>query len=541
MEDIQTDRWGNIYVAGQVNDVYVRDSNGVRIKSRVFTNFDSLANNGGLDVWIAKYNPQGDLLWERYAGSGSDDSYYDMVADQDGNCYISGRLTTQNFRKGKGFDNVEMDPLNLGSYIAKLDNNGNVLWHKSFGGDTIGNYMVEYSAVAYNLQLNEDRLIAFIGGGGAHLFGLDSLSQSYHKLTFTLNGTYLGFKTFPFPSPLKVIRTVSIESNDYGAFMTGFFNADTLLVGSDTLVKENVDNALILGFDTNLNYVWNFQSRNTFDQFRASKLFGDTIIAAGHFSLFNSRTVIFDTIAHTGSARAFQEGACFVFNTTGKLLGMYPSKSIGRHTATLGSAAINNKNIGVGGSFNHQMTYSNGTNYIEAVTKCSNCTNTDLFFAAFDRTGRLIAEDVIYTSATTGEGTLAMHFNDSMLYIGGLIADTAIISGVDTFVTRGSNDAFLAAYHLGNITSIKENATYIKADNGILAYPNPTQGQVTLMGKAVNNQAQLFSISGQLVRTYRLDENAFRQQINLDNLDSGIYFLIIVGESEKQQVKIVKE
>ncbi len=60
------------------------------------------------------------------------------------------------------------------------------------------------------------------------------------------------------------------------------------------------------------------------------------------------------------------------------------------------------------------------------------------------------------------------------------------------------------------------------------------------MGKAVNNQAQLFSISGQLVKTYRLNENALRQQINLDNLDSGIYFLII-GEREKQQVKIVKQ
>ena len=186
------------------------------------------------------------------------------------------------------------------------------------------------------------------------------------------------------------------------------------------------------------------------------------------------------------------------------------------------------------------MTYSNGNNYIEAVTKCNNCRNKDLFFAAFDRTGRLIAEDVIYSSGITKDGVLAMHFKDSILYIGGLIADTPKILGVDTFVTRGSHDAFLAAYHLGNITSLKENATYIKADNGILAYPNPTQGQVTLMGKAVNNQAQLFSISGQLVKTYRLNENALRQQINLDNLDSGIYFLII-GEREKQQVKIVKQ
>jgi len=284
LEDIQTDRWGNIYVAGQVNDVYVRDSNGVRIKSRVFTNFDSLANNGGLDVWIAKYNPQGDLLWERYAGSGADDAYYDMVADQDGNCYISGRLTTQNFRKGKGFDNVEMDPLHLGSYIAKLDNNGNVLWHKSFGGDTIGNFLQEYLLNVFQLQLSNNSLYCYISGGGEQafsyqkLFGRDSLKQSYHELKFDFNGDYLGFKTFPFSSGVHIIRPISVESNNNGTFITGFFNGDTLLVGSDTLVKENVDNALILGFDTSLNYVWNFQSRNTFDQFIDADVEGDSII-----------------------------------------------------------------------------------------------------------------------------------------------------------------------------------------------------------------------------------------------------------------------
>ena len=547
VEDIQTDKWGNIYVAGQVNDIFVRDSNGTIIQSKAFPGFDSLENNGGVDAWIAKYSPQGDLLWQRYAGSGADDNYYDMVADQEGNSYMSGRLATHSLRKAKSFDNEEVSSLNIGSYIAKLDKDGNLQWHRSFGGDSIGNFLREYLLRVYELKLVDDQLIAFISGGGQHvfsyqkLFGLDSLKQGYHELKFNLDGEYLSAKTFPFANDLQTILPTSIQSNKKGYFITGVFNTDTLLVGNDTLIKENVDNALVLGFDTNMRHILSFQSKNYFDQLRAASLFGDTLIAAGHYGLFVNSTVIFDTITHTGSNRAFQEGACFVFNSTGKLLGLYPSKSRGQHTSTMAAAKINSNYIGIGGSFNHELTYSNGTNYMEAVTKCTNCTNKDLFFAVFDRNGGLVVEDYIYSSGIGTDGTVAIHFNDSMLYIGGFIGDTAIIPGIDTFVTRGSQDAFVAAYHLGNITSLKENSGYVKADNGILAYPIPTQGQVTLMGKAVNNEAQLYSISGQLIKTYRLDINAFRQSINLENVERGVYFLLIIGENEKQMVKIVKE
>ena len=166
----------------------------------------------------------------------------------------------------------------------------------------------------------------------------------------------------------------------------------------------------------------------------------------------------------------------------------------------------------------------------------------DLFFALLDKQGNLIAEDVIYTSGFQSDAVFAMHRSDTMLYIGGFVGDSVIIEGVDTFVTRGANDAFLAAYNIGKVfTSLNEPSGYLKASNGILAYPNPTQGQVTLMGKAVNKEAQLFNLSGQQVRTYRLDQNAFQQPISLENLKNGVYFLIIIGEDEKQQLKIVKQ
>ena len=548
VEDIQTDRWGNIYVAGQVNDLFVRDSSGTIIKSQRISVLDSLYNHGGLDSWLAKYDPQGNLLWHRYIGSGSDDVYSDMVTDLDGNCYIAGEMKYHNLRPASTVGRVVLANNELGTFIAKVDQNGNLLWHKPFGGDTISNVFIEYPANVKSLKLTDDgTLSAFIIGGGADsrgyqlLFDRDSLVKSYHEATFDLNGNYLGVKTFPFPRYDRLPNVQSIQANDNGYFITGILDRDTVFVGNDTVLKVNFDNAIHISFDSNLNHVHTFRTENNFDQFLSSKVIGDTVLVTGHFNVSTNTSVAFDTINYGGNPNASQEGGMFIFNSVGTLLGLYTAKSVGMHKQTITEAYIDGNSFGIAGAFTGEMSYSGTTNYIEAVDNCASCTNIDLFFALLDRNGNLIAEDVIYTSGFQTDAVFAMHRKDSMLYIGGFVGDSVIIPGVDTFITRGSNDAFIAAYNVGLVTSLEEPANYIKADNSILAYPNPTQGQVTLMGKALNNQAQLFSIWGQLVRTYRLDENAFQQQISLDNLDSGIYFLVIVGESEKQQVKIVKQ
>ena len=149
-------------------------------------------------------------------------------------------------------------------------------------------------------------------------------------------------------------------------------------------------------------------------------------------------------------------------------------------------------------------------------------------------------EDQIVSSGFM-EGVFAMHLKDSMLYIGGAISDTARIAGVDTVISDGSFDAFVAAYRLSFTTSLEENNNYIKANDGILAYPNPTASNTSLnlLGKAVGENAILFNISGQEIRSYRLDTNAFNQELRLGELKTGIYFLVIVGGKEKQSLKII--
>lgn len=552
IRDIQTDQAGNIYVGGEVNDIFVRDSNGNRIPSMRFSQ-DSIANYGNRDIWVAKYDPQGNLLWHRYAGSGADENYFDMITDQNGNTYISGFMLTQNLRKPRGFGAIPLDEDQIGGFIAKVDAGGRMVWYRTLGGDTISNNYFPYNASVNYLQFNSSgNLSAITFGGGDHpagyqlLYGRDSLETGIHELEFDLNGNYLSFKSFDIPRPDRFMQVFSIEKNSNGAFISGIADQDTLLVGNDTILKTGINNAVVLAFDTNLNYRSNFTSTNNFDQFFDADLIGDTLVVAGLFNLSSAtnNTVTFDTINHTGWSNESQAGGIFLFdaNTT-RLLGFFPSRSIGNNTTVSVSSAYAEKNgFAIGGSFRGQTTFSGTSNYIEAINRCTNCINTDLFFSFLDRNGNLIAEDVIYSSGSANSAVFSMHRRDSILYIGGFVSDSVQIAGVDSFITQGSSDAFLAAYNIGQIsTSIAENDRFIKANNGILAYPNPTISQVNLMGKAINEEAQLFNISGQLVRSYRLNTTTFNQGISLEGLETGVYFLMIMNGNERQQLKIVKQ
>ncbi len=549
VKDIQTDQFGNIYVAGEVNEIFARDSNGNAIPSIRYAPFDSILNNGGKDIWLAKYNAQGDLLWHRYAGSGANnEGYYNMVADQNGNCYISGIIRHHNTRPAKSFGGIPLDADQLGAFVAKVSPSGHLLWHRSFGGDTINNNYFEYPASVYELKLHQSELSAFIAGGGDHPFGfqllydVDSINFGVHEVRFDLNGNYRGVSTFPFPRYDRLPQIRSVVSNDNGYFISGNLNRDTVLVGNDTILEVGVNNAFVFAFDSSLNHISSFYGTNTFDQFLDAKVYGDTLIAAGHFNLSVNNTVNFDTITYTGGSNSHQAVAIFLFDAvSNRLLGFYPSKAFGNLSAYAESSFIDPLSFGIGGEFNHSMTFENGTAPIVAVDNCSSCTNIDLFFALFDRSGGLITQEVIYSSGINSDAVFAMTRKDSMLYIGGFIGDTAIVPGIDTFVTRGTYDAFLAAYNLGILTSVSEQDGYIKADNGLLAYPNPSNGIVNIIGQPINTKVDLYNIKGQLIRSYRLDQKTFNQAIDLQGLDAGVYFLMVIGEGGKQSLKLVKQ
>ena len=97
---------------------------------------------GSLDMFVAKYDASGDLLWAKRAGSSTDtglglDAGLDIAVDGAGNSYVTGK-----FRGAATFGPGETNETTLTSavgsnaiFVAKHDASGDLLWAKRAGGE----------------------------------------------------------------------------------------------------------------------------------------------------------------------------------------------------------------------------------------------------------------------------------------------------------------------------------------------------------------------------------------------------------------------
>jgi len=136
--------WGKQLVstsASLPNSIAI-DNNGNVYSTGIFqgtTDFDpsigvfNLTSNGSADVFISKFDPNGNFLWAKSIGGSTFDSGKGIAVDASGNAYITGYFSdvTVDFDPGAGTFNMN----NSGGqdiYILKLDVNGNFVWAKQF-------------------------------------------------------------------------------------------------------------------------------------------------------------------------------------------------------------------------------------------------------------------------------------------------------------------------------------------------------------------------------------------------------------------------
>ncbi|MGA7934582.1 MAG: SBBP repeat-containing protein, partial [Kovacikia sp.] len=116
---VVTDKAGNFYLAGSTGGSFVAGKQ----------------STGGTDAWVAKYDPNGNLLWGRQIGEGSlsptgekltlgfSTSGFGLQVDDNGNVYISGLSIKENPPpRALDFD-VQDD-----SWVMKFDSNGKQQW-----------------------------------------------------------------------------------------------------------------------------------------------------------------------------------------------------------------------------------------------------------------------------------------------------------------------------------------------------------------------------------------------------------------------------
>ncbi|MBP8032991.1 MAG: SBBP repeat-containing protein [Bacteroidia bacterium] len=148
---ITTDLFGNVFVTGHTNspDLPILNTGGTAF----FQPFSGATSQ--LDLFIAKFNNNGALLWATFYGGTSYDVGYSVITDQSGNVFIGGETASINFPVFSPGGNTYFQSNNNGLYdvyLLKFDNTGNRLWATYYGGSD--------NEINHNGTYNFDKMLA---------------------------------------------------------------------------------------------------------------------------------------------------------------------------------------------------------------------------------------------------------------------------------------------------------------------------------------------------------------------------------------------
>ncbi|MHC1706873.1 MAG: SBBP repeat-containing protein [Bacteroidales bacterium] len=120
LADMKSDISGNIFLTG----IYGTDP--------IFFDTVTLFNQGRADIFLAKLNNNGDVIWAERAGGTDTDIVYSLAIDSSGNSYITGDFQSPVI----SFDTTAISLSGMRSiFLAEYDSGGNLAWAKSAGGN----------------------------------------------------------------------------------------------------------------------------------------------------------------------------------------------------------------------------------------------------------------------------------------------------------------------------------------------------------------------------------------------------------------------
>ena len=201
------------------------------------------------DVFIAKLDTAGNVIWGRSIGGTSDDMGLNVAADQNGNVCLSCNFESPQVIIG---NDTLFNSSNEIGLLLNYDQNGNLLWYKKIGsGSRVSTFGIDYCN-------NEDILITgmFLGGtiqldsltlaplGGLDMFvaRLDSVGTAIWANRYENSGEEWGFR-------------VSADINDNIIVLVRFDDA-IRLDSSHQFISNGWDDFLVMKLDGSGNLIW---------------------------------------------------------------------------------------------------------------------------------------------------------------------------------------------------------------------------------------------------------------------------------------------
>ncbi|MCZ4410538.1 T9SS type A sorting domain-containing protein [Cryomorphaceae bacterium 1068] len=481
---------------------------------------------GSLDIFIAKYDSSGEVIWAINEGGAAADWAYGICTDLSGNVFITGYFQSPTFSIGTTeFSNNSTYSTCYDIYIAKYDSDGNFLWAKSPEGQGCE----QAKSVATDSQGN-----VYMTGyywNGAITFGdLTLINQAGSFDGFITkydpDGNEVWAKRIGGPS-IDLCEDVFVDGQD-NILVTGSFE-NAAQFGDNTIVSPNestYQEIFAAKFDSDGNNIWahcavvpffgNYASGNGI----ASDSEGNVYIT-GYFQY--SLAFGEDTLGTAPGTRAIFLAK---FDPDGTpLWGRTPGGTGNDYGVDVCVDA--DDHVFVAGYFS-----SSFLNFGDYPLINSNTGYNEIYIAAYNASG-----DALWANSMGGQDhdygmNLASGLNNDV-YLAGYFGSYSLDFSANPVVNSGSHDFYLAKLTYDAAL----NASSLDEPNEVGVFPNPFYNTVNVQSDGPT-VIEIFDVSSRKVFEQRfINTSAF----DLRELSSGVYVYKINRRGTVSTGKLIKE
>jgi len=509
---VATDAYGNAFVAGYFKS-----------PSLTLGSF-TLTRTGSCNVFLAKYDAMGNVIWATSAPGTDYDIPYAVATDTSGNVVVAGLFSSPVIT----FGSISLTNAGIqDAFVAKYDAAGNVMWAKRAGG----------------ADWDNARALALDGSGNVYLAGSfrsPSITFGSFTLTNTAAGNYDAFLV-KYDAGGNVLWAnaaagpgnnlpMSLSTDPAGnVFIAGSFTGSFMTFGSLTVSTHGLDDLFIAEYDASGNVLWAKSAGGTLED-NCYSVATDGEGNAYITGMFRSETISFGTFNLMNFAGWYPTADIYLAKYDGSGNVLWAKGAGGIQNDQANSVATDAEgNVCFTGFF-----YSD-TAHFGSTTLVNTNDHSDIFLAKYDPEGSNLWA---LRAGGTGDdnGYSVARDTTGSIFMTGIFTSPVIAFGYDTLINAGAGDLFLARLD-DNITGIGESSI----SGGLLFFPNPATDRITIASLpwTVDGTIMFSNLEGQPFLQQHITDTASPLDISL--LPPGLYFARLVSKQGVLVGKFMKK
>lgn len=398
-----------------------------------------LTSRGDSDVFVAKLDSGGRVLWAVAAGGSTPDSGSSIAVDGAGNSYVAGE-----YRGTAGFGGTTLSPEGVFDvFVAKLDGSGKFLWAVSLGGpdpDSVTGIAVDGAGSTrvtglFGVGMEEASRITI---GATTLLGKGD--QDIYVARLDSSGKFL-WAVMGGGTTVDTVKGIGLDGSG-NSYIAGSISDGTAAFGATDLTTTGSPDLFVAKLDSAGGFLWAVRPSEGSSPVSASAA-GITVDGAGNSHVVGS----FNGEVTFGTSALTAKGALDLFvarvSTAGQFLwagsaSPAPGDPMPAYIAP-GAIALDsagNAHItGTFGTLDQKATATFGTTTLTVEQ------DADIFVATLDATGTFVS--AVSAGAAGKDNGLALGVDGSgKRYVGGRFSGMAIFDDT-TLIAAGGDDGFL--------------------------------------------------------------------------------------------------